>query len=162
MARTEGITPRTVLVVDDENDILILVKLMLETHGYRALLAYGALDALQLLGQDNLKVDLLLTDVLMPGMDGTDLARIARELRPGLPILFMSGFVDTDAVRLKIWDDGVRFLRKPFNEDTIVGNICELLGATPLPTFKPQTARAASSHEAQATKKEKEGRRIYA
>ena len=140
----EEIRPRTVLVVDDENDILILLKLILETHGYRALLAHGAVDALQLLGQDDLKIDLLLTDVVMPGMEGTDLARICRKLRPGLPILFMSGFVDTDAVRLKIWDDGVRFLRKPFTEATIVGNICELFGAIALPAYRPQTARPAS------------------
>jgi DNA-binding NtrC family response regulator len=146
MAHTEEINPRTVLVVDDQHDILILLKLILETHGYRALLAPGAMDALQLLGQDDLKVDLLLTDVVMPGMDGMDLARVCRELRPGLPILFMSGFVDTNAVRLKIWDDGVRFLSKPFTEETIVGNICELLGAVPLPTYKSQTALAASAN----------------
>jgi DNA-binding NtrC family response regulator len=144
MAHTEGINPRTVLVVDDENDILILMKLILETHGYRALLAHGAMDALQLIGQDDLKVNLLLTDVAMPGMDGIDLARICRDLRPGLPVLFMSGFVDADAVRLKIWDDGVRFLSKPFTEETIVGNVCELLGAVALPIGKPQMARAAS------------------
>jgi DNA-binding NtrC family response regulator len=143
VAQTQEINPRTVLVVDDENDILILLKLILESHGYRALLAHGAMDALQLLGQDDLKVDLLLTDIVMPGMDGMDFARISRKLRPGLPILFMSGFVDTDAVRLKIWDDGVRFLRKPFTKETIVGNICELLGAIALPIYQPQTARAA-------------------
>src|SRR3977135_1421393 len=103
MAHKEAINARTVLVVDDENEILILLKLILETHGYRALLAHGSMDALQLLGQDDLDVDLLLPDVVMPGMDGMDLARICRELRPGLPILFMSGFVDTQAIRLKIW-----------------------------------------------------------
>src|ERR1700674_3139319 len=140
MAHPEGLNPRTILVVDDENDILILLKLILETHGYRALLAHGAMDALQFLGQDDLNVDLLLTDVAMPGLDGMDLARVCRELRPGLPILFMSDFVDANAVRLKIWDDGVRFLSKPFTEETIVGNVCELLGAVPLPTGKPQMA----------------------
>ncbi len=146
MVQKEGIKPRTVLVVDDSNDILILLKLILETHGYRALLARGAMDALQVLGQDGLKVDLLLTDVLMPGMDGMDLARISRDLRPGLPILFMSGVVDDQAVRLKIWDDGFQFLRKPFTEEAIVGNICELLGAVPLPTYKPKAFWATSSN----------------
>ncbi len=145
MAQNEGIIQRTVLVVDDENDVLILLKLILETHGYRALLARGAMDALQILGQDDLKVDLLLTDVLMPGMDGMDLARICRDLRPGLPVLFMSGLVDTQSVRLKIWDDGFHFLRKPFTEETIVGNICELLGAVPLPAVKPKSWAASSN-----------------
>src|SRR2546426_11089027 len=114
MTGSKGPNAKTVLVVDDERDVLILLKLILETHGYRALLACGAEAALRLLRQDELMVDLLLTDVLMPGMNGTDLARAGRELRPGLPILFMSGFVDTDAVRLKVWDDAIRFLKKPF------------------------------------------------
>jgi DNA-binding NtrC family response regulator len=146
MTHTEGVNPRTVLVVDDESDILILLKLILEINGYRALLAHGAMDALQLLGQESLRVDLLLTDVVMPGMDGMDLGRISRELRPGLPILFMSGFVDTQAVRLKVWDDGVRFLEKPFTEDTIVGKVCEILGAIPLPNYKPPSGWAASAN----------------
>src|SRR6267154_1058616 len=99
MTGSEGRNARTVLVVDDEQDVLILLKLILETHGYRALLARGAEAALRLLRQDELTVDLLLTDVVMPGMNGTDLAQAGRELRPSLPILFMSGFVDSDAVR---------------------------------------------------------------
>jgi DNA-binding NtrC family response regulator len=133
---------RTVLVVDDERDVLFLLKLILETHGYRALLAPGAEAALRLLEQGDLTVDLLLTDVVMPGMDGTDLARVSRQMRPGLPILFMSGFVDTDAVRLKIWDDAVRFLSKPFTEGLFISNIREILGAVPQ---REQKARGATT-----------------
>src|SRR6266704_33872 len=114
---------RTVLVVDDQRDVLFLLKLILETHGYRALLASGAEGALRLLEQSELTVDLLLTDVMMPGMDGTELAKVSRRMRPGLPILFMSGFVDTEAIRLKIWDDAVRFLSKPFTEGLFLENI---------------------------------------
>jgi DNA-binding NtrC family response regulator len=131
---------RTILVVDDERDILFLLKLILETHGYRALLAAGAEAALRLLGQDDLEVDLLLTDVVMPGMQGTELAKVGRELRPGLPILFMSGLVDANAVRLKVWDDGVRFLNKPFTEELFIGNIREILAAAPLPEHKTREA----------------------
>ena len=144
MTGAEDRDARTILVVDDEQDILILLKLMLETHGYRALLARGAEAALRFLRQDELIVDLLLTDVVMPGMNGTDLARAVRELRPDLPILFMSGFVDTDAVRLKVWDDAVRFLRKPFTEEVFLGNIREILGAVPLPLHTEGNTRGAT------------------
>src|ERR1700675_4550874 len=100
MAHTERAAQKTVLVVDDEQDVLILLKLILETHGYRALLAKGAEGAIRFLGQEDLALDLLLTDVMMPGMTGTDLAQFSKELRPGLPVLFMSGFADTESVRL--------------------------------------------------------------
>ena len=145
MTGAEGQNARTVLVVDDEEDILILLKLILETHGYRALLARGPEAALRLLGQDELTVDLLLTDVVMPGMNGTDLALASRKLRPGLPVLFMSGFVDTDAVRVKVWDDAVRFLKKPFTEEVFLGNIRDILGAVPLSADTENKRRAASS-----------------
>ena len=86
-----------------------------------------------------------MTDVVMPGMNGTDLALASRRLRPGLPVLFMSGFVDTDAVRVKVWDDAVRFLKKPFTEAVFLGNIREILGAVPLPADTENKPRAASS-----------------
>ena len=140
----EGRNPRTVLVVDDEQDVLILLKLILETHGYRALLANGAEGAMRFLGQEDLALDLLLTDVVMPGMTGTDLANVSKELRPDLPVLFMSGFADTEAVRLKVWDDAARLLHKPFSEETFIGEICDLLGAAPPPDGSPYLARGAS------------------
>ena len=145
MIGVQGQDARNILVVDDEQDILILLKLILETHGYRALLAQGAEAALLLLRQDELAVDLLLTDVVMPGMNGAALAHAGRALRPGLPILFMSGFVDADAVRFKVWDDAVRFLKKPFTEELFLGNIREILGAIPLPAHTESKARSASA-----------------
>ena len=145
IAHTQRRSPKTVLVVDDEQDVLILLKLILETHGYRALLANGAESAMRFLGQENLALDLLLTDVVMPGMTGTDLANVSKELRPDLPILFMSGFADTEAVRLKVWDDAARLLHKPFTEDAFIGEICDLLGAAPPPVYTPHQALGASA-----------------
>jgi two-component system cell cycle sensor histidine kinase/response regulator CckA len=145
MAQSERRNSRTVLVVDDEQDVLILLKLILETHGYRALLANGAESAMRFLSQENLALDLQLTDVVMPGMAGTDLAKVSKELRPDLPILFMSGFADTEAVRRKVWDDAARLLHKPFSEETFMGEICDLLGAAPSPDHPPQRARGTVS-----------------
>ena len=98
---------------------------------------------MRFLGQENLALDLLLTDIKMPGMTGTDLAKVSKELRPELPILFMSGFADTEAVRLKVWNDAARLLHKPFSEETFIGEICDLLGAAPPPDRTPQRTRGA-------------------
>ncbi len=98
---------------------------------------------MRFLGQENLALDLLLTDIKMPGMTGTDLAKVSKELRPDLPVLFMSGFADTEAVRLKVWDDAARLLHKPFSEETFIGEICDLLGAAPPLDHPPQKARGA-------------------
>src|SRR5882672_10228488 len=92
----------TVLVVDDDADILIVLKAILETQGYRALLAADAENALQLLERADIGIDLMLTDLVMPGMSGTDLARKSLMLRPKLPILFMTAFADEEALHLSV------------------------------------------------------------
>lgn len=145
MAYKERSASRTVLVVDDEPDVLILLKLILETHGYRALLAKGTQGAMRFLRQQDLALDLLLTDVVMCGMTGPELAQASKELRPGLAVLFMSAFSDTEAVRLKVWDDAARLLRKPVSEETFISEICDLLGAVSPPVHPPQKARWASA-----------------
>ena len=132
MARsTETKDLGTVLVVDDDSDILIVLKVILERHGYRTLLAADAEDALQLLERADLGVDLMLTDLVMPGMSGTDLATKSLMLRPKLPILFMTGFADEEAVHISVWDDTVCLLTKPFTADVLLGKICEVLGEKP-------------------------------
>jgi DNA-binding NtrC family response regulator len=138
-------TSKTVLVINHEPDVLIFLKLILETHGYRALLANGAECAMRFLGQENLSLDLLLTTVVMPGTTGRELAQVSKELRPGLPILFMSGFADSEAVRLKVWHNDARLLHKPFPEPTFFGEICDLLGALPPPVHPLRKARWASA-----------------
>ena len=140
-----GAEERTVLIVDDDLDALIFLKLILETRGYRVLVASRAETALRLLRRDDLGVDLLLTNVVMPAMNGGELARGSRALRPTLPILFMSRFADTEAVRLKVWDSTVGVLDKHSGEDAFLGKIYDFLGATPPPLRQPQRAFRASS-----------------
>jgi len=82
----------------------------------------------------------MLTDLVMPGMSGTDLARKSLMLRPKLPILFMTAFADEEAVHLSVWNDTVRPLTKPFTADVLLGKICEVLGAKP---FSGTAARAS-------------------
>jgi DNA-binding NtrC family response regulator len=82
---------RTILAVDDEADLLEAVRRVLTGRGHRVLAATGPAQALDLYREHGGNIDLLLTDVRMPGGTGTDLANQLSELRPGLSVLFMSG-----------------------------------------------------------------------
>ena len=133
---------QTVLIVDHDSETLIFLKLILEPQGYRILLAGGVEAALRLLRHDDLAVDLLLTNMVLPGANGGELARWSRALRPALPILFMSRFEDREAVRLKVWDSAV--VEKPAGEPAFLAGICAFLGATPMPARRPQKAFRAA------------------
>ena len=84
--------PATILVVDDETMVLTMTARMLRTNGYRAIAAASATEALSLL-QGHVEIDVLLTDVVMPVMDGLALAHKALSLHPALPVVFMSGYL---------------------------------------------------------------------
>lgn len=85
---------KTILCVDDNEQILSVRKFLLETRGYRVLALPNAGAALEILGSALPgSIDLLLTDLLLPGMDGNELARRAKEVHPGLPTLVVSGTV---------------------------------------------------------------------
>jgi CheY-like chemotaxis protein len=105
---------RTVLVVEDEADVRHVVRRQLENLGHSVLVAEGATEALLLL-QGPGAPDVLLTDiVLATGMSGLDLAESARALRPGLPLIFMSGHTAVPEARRRIRDTGAPLLSKPF------------------------------------------------
>src|SRR5258708_2813517 len=99
-ARTDGrdATPlpggsgEAILVVEDEAAVLLAAMRILGTNGYAVIAKSGPADALATLADPQAQVDVLLTDVVMPGMSGIELARRARDLRPGLRVVYMSGY----------------------------------------------------------------------
>ena len=103
--------PATVLIVDDDEAVRITFAMVLEDLGYSVLQSGSGVSALELL-RDNPTIALLLTDVVMPGMNGVELARRARAMRAALPIVFISGYADPGSVV----GDAARqpILRKPF------------------------------------------------
>jgi PAS domain S-box-containing protein len=112
VARTT--TPRTVLVVEDEAEVRNIVKRQLESLGHRVLVAEAATEALLLL-QGRGAPDILLTDVVLAaGMDGIELAEAARAERPGLPVIFMSGYTAVPEAQQRIRETGAPLLAKPF------------------------------------------------
>ncbi len=107
-------TPRTILVVEDEPDVRTIVRRQLESLGHRVLVAEAATEALLLI-QGPGAPDVLLTDVVLKvGINGIDLAQAARDARPGLPVIFMSGYTAVPEAQQRIRDTGAPLLSKPF------------------------------------------------
>jgi PAS domain S-box-containing protein len=117
---------QTVLLVEDEAGLRQLAKKLLQRQGYVALVAAHAEEALRVIEQHPL-IDVLLTDVVMPGGSGPDLARRAAELRPALKVIYMSGYTEEAIVQHGVLKPGIAFLHKPFTSDTLGRKIREVL-----------------------------------
>jgi two-component system, cell cycle sensor histidine kinase and response regulator CckA len=120
---------RTVLVVEDETPVRHLVTSTLQRAGYTVLSAEDASSAMARLRGHGAPIDLLLTDVIMPGRNGRELARDALEFQPGLPVLFMSGYADRTFGPEGPGGLGDAFLQKPFALDVLVARVRQVLGA---------------------------------
>jgi signal transduction histidine kinase len=111
----------TVLVVDDEAAIRDVAHRILTRAGYRVMTAAGQAQALAILSDPGVPVDLLLTDVIMPGMTGPALAAQAGAVRPGIRVLFMSGYDQRTAM------PGVQVISKPFSRAVLLARVNQLL-----------------------------------
>jgi CheY-like chemotaxis protein len=117
----------TVLVVEDEVSVRSLVRGVLESRGYRVLEACHGADALAISDQHGGPIHLLLTDVVMPEMSGRDLASRVVPRRPGIRVLYMSGYTDDAIVHNGVLDAGTAFLQKPFTPDALARKVREVL-----------------------------------
>jgi two-component system, cell cycle sensor histidine kinase and response regulator CckA len=116
-----------ILLVEDNEIVRGPVTLLLEALGYDVVPAEGPTEALEL-AADGAPIDLLLTDVVMPGMNGRQLAERLRELRPELKVLFMSGYNDDAVIARGVIDHEIAFLQKPFGADQLSQAVAELFG----------------------------------
>jgi PAS domain S-box-containing protein len=119
-----------VMVVEDDPAVRMLVLDLLTSLGYQAHQAEDAKTALPLLESD-LRVDLLVTDVGLPGMNGRQLAEIARQHRPGLKVLFMTGYAQKAAERQGFLEDGMDMVAKPFSMELLASKIRTMISQTP-------------------------------
>ena len=118
----------TVLVVEDEAAVRLLVTDTLRELGYAALEAVDGRSALPILEGDS-RIDLLVSDVGLPGgLNGRQLADMARERRPGLRVLFITGYAEQAAVRHGFLDEGMEMIGKPFALDALAAKIREMIG----------------------------------
>ena len=118
----------TVLVVEDDPSVRLIVLEVLEELGYEAIEAVDAQAALPVL-QSNRRIDLLVTDVGLPGMNGRQLAEVARQSRPDLRVLFITGYAQNAAVRSGFLAKGMEMVTKPFAVDALATKIRDILGS---------------------------------
>jgi PAS domain S-box-containing protein len=121
----------TILVVEDEAGVRSLTCLLLREHGYRVIEAAHPGEALELAALAP-RLDLLLTDVVMPEMQGPEIAERLVAARPGLRVLFMSGYPGDEMLRRGVSADGAAFLSKPFQPATLLSRVRALLDAAPV------------------------------
>lgn len=136
---------KTILVVDDDLSVLSVIKCMLECGDYNVLIAHSAESALRMAEREDLSIDLMLIDVLMPDVTGPDLAERIQAIRPHQKVLFMSGCTESEVVRVKILDRALGFLPKPFTSDSLLDRVQNVLD----PPAQRVSANAAASSSVQ-------------
>ena len=124
--KAEGGT-ETILLVEDESAVRAIAHRMLTSLGYTVIEARHGRDALTVAADTQQKIDVLVTDVVMPEMGGRELVAALRVLRPALPVLFISGYTDDELMRRGVMDAGTRLLRKPFAKPDIARALRALL-----------------------------------
>jgi len=117
----------TVLVVEDENSVRGIIERVLSGNGYRVLLAGEASEALRISGEHEGTIDLLVTDVVMPGMGGREVANRLGAARPGMKVLFMSGYTEDTISHHGVLEAGLAFIQKPFASDALLRKVREVL-----------------------------------
>jgi CheY-like chemotaxis protein len=123
----------TVLVVEDEPSILTMTVSMLERQGYTVLAAGSPEAAIPLAAGYAEPVHLLITDVIMPGMNGRDLAAALQAVRPQLKCLFMSGYATDVIAHRGVLESGRQFIQKPFSRAELLTRVQEVLAEGPGP-----------------------------
>jgi signal transduction histidine kinase len=116
----------TVLIVEDDAAVRVLVSAVLSELGYAFVEACDANAAMPIL-QSNQRIDLLISDVGLPGMNGRQLAEIGRQIRPDLKVLFITGYAEHAAVRGGFLDPGMQMITKPFTFDLLTAKVREMI-----------------------------------
>ena len=125
------LTGRTVLMVEDEAPVRAVVHTMLHRLGFDVLVAADAEEALRLANAHDGPIDLLLTDVIMPGLNGRQLAEQLLKRRPGLRVLYMSGYTDDHLVQHLVQTADAAYVQKPFDSETLVRKVRQAMDAPP-------------------------------
>jgi CheY-like chemotaxis protein len=117
----------TVLIVEDQQAVRGLAKKMLQARGYHVLDAANGDDAHAVVMRHSGAIDLLLTDVVMPGTDGRSLSEQLRQLRPNLRVILMSGYAEDMIAHRGALDSGLAYIQKPFCPDELAAKVREVL-----------------------------------
>ncbi len=121
----------TILLVEDEEAVRSFAARALRMRGYNVLEAGGGEEALEIVKSDGAKIDLIITDVVMPNMDGPTMVRHVKLLNPGLPVIFMSGYAEEAFRRNDQNSEDIHFLPKPFGLKQLAAKVKEVLAGQP-------------------------------
>jgi two-component system, cell cycle sensor histidine kinase and response regulator CckA len=133
----------TVLVVEDDHAVCMVTRRVLEGAGYHVLAAHDGLEALGVAERVRSPLDLLVSDITMPGKGGLELGAELRQRQPGLPVLYLSGYTEHLGFAEKALDESTDFLGKPFTASSLLGRVRRLLDRSPGRDLEP--GRAASA-----------------
>jgi CheY-like chemotaxis protein len=117
-----------ILLAEDDDMVRKLTSEVLSLYGYQVLEAANGGTALLICEHHKEPIDLLITDVIMPGMSGRELANRLSQLRPEMKVLYMSGYTDNAIVHQGVLDEEANFIQKPFAPDALARKIREMLG----------------------------------
>jgi two-component system cell cycle sensor histidine kinase/response regulator CckA len=117
----------TILVVEDDEDVRKLAVRILRMQGYRVLETFQGSDALLHCEQDADPIHLMVTDVVMPGMNGPELAKRLKPIRPEMKVLYISGYTDNTIAHHGVLKAGVNYIQKPFTVDGLTKKVREVL-----------------------------------
>jgi signal transduction histidine kinase/CheY-like chemotaxis protein len=120
----------TILVVEDDDAVRRMTRMFLELKGYSVVEARNAADAIQFMENHQGSIEMVLTDVAMPGMKGGELVERLVKLRPGLKVLYMSAYTEDAAINSGILGPGSAFIEKPFDVDELARKVRDVLGTT--------------------------------
>lgn len=118
----------TILVVEDDDAVRRMTREFLKIKGYTVIEASRATDAIRLMELHKDAIDLVLTDVLMPGMKGRELVEHLGKLRANMKVLYMSAYTEDAALNIGVLDPGTEFIEKPFGPDELAGKVRKILG----------------------------------
>jgi CheY-like chemotaxis protein len=133
-------TRETILLVEDEEFVRNVTQEVLEMEGYKVLCVANGAEAISCLTEHPTPVDLLLTDVVLPGMNGRDLAARLALMQPRLKVIFMSGYTDNSVLRNSVAEASTPYLQKPFTLDALLAKVHESLDAFSLAALAQRTA----------------------
>jgi len=143
----------TILLVEDEANLRYLAKQFLEKLGYKVIEAADGAVAMQIVVAHEGMIHLLLTDVIMPGMNGRELAQRVAEIRPNIKVLYMSGYTENVIGHNGTLDAGVHLLQKPFNLRDLKDRVREVLETSLIP---PEVAMSANALQQKQTVQKRE------
>lgn len=132
VANTDPSTLRgteTVLLTEDQAEVRGITRSILERYGYRVIVATSGEDAIEVAARFPENIDLLLTDIVMPRMNGREVARKLTAARPLMKVLYMSGYTDVAVIQQALLDAGTAYIQKPLSHEGLARRVRQVLEA---------------------------------